>query len=664
MLPIVRIETLIRLFYVLVVVIFIVDVTINDHTLMVNVVLPPIVQFLDSCGLVLNLVADLWNLFIGVPSTYTIFSVSVVCFDLLVNSVVFGPLILLAWTCVLALLRINRFQFFQLLFFPYFLYILSFCLLFYLQCTQSVLNYLLNMPFFYQFASAPQVVELAPNAFPQFYLITYLQQQLIDRQLSVLAPFYWSSTFDLNRRLYAFSSISILDYLMCSPDLLGLLFVGLTILIISLCLLFLRSVLIVETSLKLYVSLLLSILFLLNLVFLTPNLVVFFIAFESLLLPIIFLISLWGSPNKRQALNYLIFYTSIGAIPIIVAILYLRQKVSLFYNVNVLALSSLTFSWDEQYWLFLAFFFSFAIKTPIVPVHIWLPKAHVDAPTTGSVILAGLLLKIGLFGFIRFLFPIFPSATLFFSPYIAVFASIGVLYASLITLWQIDIKRIIAYSSVAHINMALVSLCSLSKFGCIAAVFMILSHGLISSALFFLVGFLYNRFHQRTVFYYGGLATAMPIFTIFFFFFSLANIAFPLTSGFISEFLCLVSIINLSYFLGCLNAVSMLITTGYSILLFGRLCLDNPKPWLFDLIKHIMRQKFTKINGRPLSLDLQEFEILIVLILSLFVIFFGIIPVDLLLMIENNINLDIFFRLLRLTIINSKQLVLDYNVLN
>lgn len=213
----------------------------------------------------------------------------------------------------------------------------------------------------------------------------------------------------------------------------------------------------------------------------------------------------------------------------------------------------------------------------MVPVHIWLPKAHVDAPTVGSVILAGLLLKVGLFGVFRVLLPLFPLATLFFAPYVVAFAAIGVLYASLVTLCQVDMKRIIAYSSVAHMNLALVSLFTLTPVGFSAAIFLILSHGLISSALFFLVGFLYNRFHQRSVNYYGDIATIMPQFTIFLFLFSLANMAFPGTAGFIGEFCCLLAIMYSNHFLGAVVGLSMLVTTVYSMLLFGRICLGNPR---------------------------------------------------------------------------------------
>lgn len=383
---------------------------------------------------------------------------------------------------------------------------------------------------------------------------------------------------------YSFPTTPLLPYtnfcLNFTIDPLGLIFVALNILLLSLCLYIIIPTHEIEPQIHIYYGLLLCLITLLTIVFLAADILTFFLAFESILIPIILIIGIWGSSNKRQANNYLIFYTSVGAIPILLAIFYLWRQFGAEY-LSFSIISILPFSWNEQFWLWLAFFISFAIKTPIVPVHLWLPKAHVDAPTAGSVILAGLLLKIGLFGFLRLLIPILPLATIFFAPYVSVFATIGVLYASAITLRQVDIKRIIAYSSIAHINIALVSLCSLNSFSILASIYLMLSHGIIASALFFIVGFLYNRFHQRLVSYYGGLASFIPIFTIFFFYFSLANIAFPITSGFIGEFFCLAGIMSANTSLAIVNATSILFTTTYSILLFGRVCLGNIKSWLY-----------------------------------------------------------------------------------
>lgn len=414
-------------------------------------------------------------------------------------------------------------------------------------------------------------------------------------------------------------------------DILGVLFMGLSMILVFLCILFLWPTFELEKNLVLYVSQLLILLAQLQMTFAAANLLTFFLAFESLLIPMIIMISIWGSPNRRQANNYLVFYTMVSAIPMLLAIIYIHQK---YGNLNINYLMSvLSWTWTEQFWLWCAFFFAFAVKTPMVPVHIWLPKAHVDAPTVGSVILAGLLLKVGLIGFIRILLPLFPEATHFFAPYVSALATVGVLYSSLITLRQIDMKRIIAYSSVAHMNMAVVSLCSLNPIGLYSTIYLMLSHGLIASGLFFLVGFLYNRFHVRTVAYFGGLATIMPVMTVVFFIFSLANMAFPFTSGFIGEFLLLLGITSTNFFLGFCNATSMLITTVYTMLLFGRVFLGELKPQFQQLVQQVVDVSTdNKLTGMPFLsrkfsiYDLYYYEFIIVGILMIGIFWWGCYP--------------------------------------
>jgi NADH-quinone oxidoreductase subunit M len=417
-------------------------------------------------------------------------------------------------------------------------------------------------------------------------------------------------------------------------DILGLLFMCLSGLLIFLCILFLWPTFELEKNIVLYLSQLILLLTQLQLTFTAGDLLTFFVAFESLLIPMIIMITIWGSPNRRQANNYLVFYTMVSAIPMLLAILYLKQT---YGDLEMRHLSLiLTMSWTEQVTLWLAFFFAFAVKTPMVPVHIWLPKAHVDAPTVASVILAGLLLKIGLIGFIRILLPVFPEATHFFAPYVSSLATIGVLYASLITLRQIDMKRIIAYSSVAHMNMAIVSLCSLNVVGVYSSIYLMLSHGLIASGLFFLVGFLYSRFHVRTVSYFGGLATIMPVMTILFFVFSLANMAFPFTSGFIGELLLLLSITSTNYFLGFLNTATMLFTSLYSLLLFGRVFLGELKPQLQKLVEDLLylavdMKKTNEVSSSFLLkrfsvYDLYYYEFIIMIILLTLILIGGIYP--------------------------------------
>ena len=485
--------------------------------------------------------------------------------------------------------------------------------------------------------------------FLSFYFLVYAELSYMllttfSTQLPFLAPWgdqvyvelhlYLQSFFQINFNwLFAFFGWGLpvfpstnLNYILTGTyDSLGMLFMGLTFLLLSLCIFFLFPLFELEKNIHIYLLQLLILFPQLQITFTTNNLLTFFVAFESLLIPMILLITLFGSPNRRQANNYLVFYTMVSAIPMLLAIIYIQQKTHTL-NLQELIMLTETWTWSEQVWLWLAFFVAFAVKTPMVPVHIWLPKAHVDAPTVGSVILAGLLLKIGLVGFIRFLLPIFPQATHFFSPYIAVLATVGVIYSSLITLRQVDMKRIIAYSSVAHMNMALVSLCSLNPLGLYSSIYLMLSHGLIAGGLFFLVGFLYNRFHVRSVFYFGGLATMMPMMTLIFFFFSLANMAFPFTSGFIGEFLILLGITSTNYWLGFINASSMLLTTAYTLLLFGRVFLGQVKPTFQNLMMNKQKNQISFWSQGFSTYDLYYYEFLIMSILLILIVLLGCYP--------------------------------------
>jgi len=231
----------------------------------------------------------------------------------------------------------------------------------------------------------------------------------------------------------------------------------------------------------------------------------------------------------------------------------------------------ISFTPSEQKLLWLAFFFSFASKIPMFPFHIWLPEAHVEASTVGSVLLAGILLKLGVYGFIRFNLVLFPDASLFFYPLIYLLASIGIISASLTAIRQSDLKRIIAYSSIAHMNLIVLGLFSFTLEGLQGAIFQSISHGFVASALFFLIGILYNRYHSRSILYYGGLVHIMPLYAFFFLFFTLANIGFPGTSNFIGEFLLLLSIFYQNVF-SCILATTGVIFSGiYSLWLYNRI---------------------------------------------------------------------------------------------
>jgi NADH-quinone oxidoreductase subunit M len=228
--------------------------------------------------------------------------------------------------------------------------------------------------------------------------------------------------------------------------------------------------------------------------------------------------------------------------------------------------------------LWFLFIIGFAVKIPMFPFHIWLPEAHVEAPTEGSVILASLLLKLGGYGMLRFNLVMLNEASMWCAPFVQVLCIIGILYASLTALRQVDLKKIIAYSSVAHMNFVVLGIFSFSVEGIIGSVFLMVAHGLVSGALFFLIGSLYKRFHSRLLFYYGGLVQVMPYFSIFFFFFSLANLSFPLSFNFVGELLIFVGIFQFNCFITIVTAFTvMTLTATYSIFLFSRLCFGEYK---------------------------------------------------------------------------------------
>ena len=250
------------------------------------------------------------------------------------------------------------------------------------------------------------------------------------------------------------------------------------------------------------------------------------------------------------------------------------------------------FSERRQFFLWLAFFFSFAVKVPMIPFHIWLPEAHVEAPTSGSVILAGILLKLGTYGFLRFSIPLFPEATVYFTPLIYTLSVLGIIYASFTTLRQIDLKKIIAYSSVAHMGFVTLGLFSLNAQGIEGAILLMLSHGFVASALFLCIGILYDRTHTRLIRYYGGLVQTMPLFSFFFFVFTLGNLSLPGTSSFVGEFLILLGVFQTNTFIATLAATGMILGGAYSIWLYNRVVFGNLKPIYLNQFADLNRREF------------------------------------------------------------------------
>lgn len=386
-------------------------------------------------------------------------------------------------------------------------------------------------------------------------------------------------------------------------DGISVLFFFLTTFLFFLCIIFIWD----EKNLKFYLINMFFLEFLLLLVFSTLDILLFYIFFEAILIPMFFLIGVWGSRERKiRAVYLLFFYTLVTSLFMLSSLLYIYSKVGTFNLEYVLAYS---FSFKEQFWLWLAFFFSLASKIPMFPFHIWLPEAHVEAPTVGSVILAGILLKIGVYGFVRFNIGLFQDASLFFSPLVSILSLVGIIFASFTAIRQTDLKRIIAYSSIAHMNLVVLGLFSFNSIGLEGAIIQSISHGFVSGALFLLVGILYDRYHSRLLVYYGGLVYTMPVYAGSFLCFTMANIALPGTSSFIGEFLLLLGVFKYNTVCGFIATFSVVISGAYSLWLSNRL--------LFGNIKIKFTNKYKDINIR---------EFLIILPLIFFVLLIGIIP--------------------------------------
>nr|QIA60303.1 NADH dehydrogenase subunit 4 [Herbertus dicranus]QIA60343.1 NADH dehydrogenase subunit 4 [Herbertus ramosus] len=311
-------------------------------------------------------------------------------------------------------------------------------------------------------------------------------------------------------------------------------------------------------------------------VFCSLDLLIFYVFFESVLIPMFIIIGVWGSRQRKIKAAYQFFlYTLMGSLFMLLAILFIFFQTG---TTDLQILLTTEFSERRQILLWIAFFASFSVKVPMVPVHIWLPEAHVEAPTAGSVILAGILLKLGTYGFLRFSIPMFPEATLYFTPFIYALSVIAIIYTSLTTIRQIDLKKIIAYSSVAHMNFVTIGMFSLNIQGIEGSILLMLSHGPVSSALFLCVGALYDRHKTRIVKYYGGLVSTMPIFSTIFLFFTPANMSLPGTSSFIGEFLILVGAFQRNSLVASLAALGMILGAAYSLWLYNRVVFGNFKP--------------------------------------------------------------------------------------
>src|SRR5256712_98037 len=268
----------------------------------------------------------------------------------------------------------------------------------------------------------------------------------------------------------------------------------------------------------------------------------FYVFWEVMLVPMYFLIGVWGGPRRIYAALKFVLYTMSGSLLMLVAIIYLAARnaqVTQVLSFDLLRLYNLHLPYEEQFWLFLAFALSFAIKVPLFPFHTWLPDAHVEAPTAGSVLLAAILLKMGTYGFLRFAIPLFPEAALAVQPFIVALAVIGIIYGALVAMVQPDLKKLVAYSSVSHLGFVMLGLFAFNLQGMQGALYQMLNHGLSTGALFLIVGMIYERRHTRMIDDFGGLWKQMPIFSGFFLIVTFSSIGLPGLNGFVGEFLIL-----------------------------------------------------------------------------------------------------------------------------
>lgn len=400
-------------------------------------------------------------------------------------------------------------------------------------------------------------------------------------------------------------------------DGISLFFLLLTTLLIPLCIL--TSWNSVSFNLKEFLIAFLVLDFFLIGTFCVLDLLLFYIFFESVLIPMFLIVGIWGSRDRKiLAAYYFFLYTLLGSVVMLLSILYIYYQVG---TTDYETLITFSFSIFEQKLLWFSFFLAFASKVPMLPVHLWLPEAHVEAPTAGSVILAGVLLKLGTYGFIRFSLPLFPKASFFFTPLVYTIATSGIIYTSFTAIRQTDFKRIIAYTSIAHMNLVILGIFSFNTIGIEGAILQSLSHGFVASALFLIIGILYDRYRTRIVQYYGGLASVMPIYIAIFLFFTLANISFPGTSSFVGEFLILVGSFKINTTITFLGATGVIIGATYSLWLFNRIAFGNLK---------------TQYTQKFLDLSFREFCLFFPLLLGTLIV--GIYPNIFLISIHMSVN--------------------------
>ena len=359
-------------------------------------------------------------------------------------------------------------------------------------------------------------------------------------------------------------------------------------------------------------------------VFISLDMFLFYVFWELMLIPMYLLIGVWGGPRRIYAAVKFFIYTMAGSVLMLLAIIalyFMNYRATGEYTFDLLTLYNLDIPMGTQFWLFLAFFFAFAIKVPMFPFHTWLPDAHVEAPTAGSVILAGVLLKMGTYGFVRFSLPLFPYASHQFVPVIAWLAIAGIIYGALVAMVQTDLKKLVAYSSVSHLGFVMLGIFVFNLQGMEGGILQMINHGLSTGALFLMVGMLYERRHTRMIADFGGLTKRMPIFAVFFMIATLSSIGLPGMNGFVGEFLILVGTFKANVLYAVLATTGVILSACYMLWMFQRV--------MFNKLSNPENQKLKDLNKR-------EWAILLPIVILIFWI--GIYPKPLISRLDVSVN--------------------------
>ncbi|MCB1437888.1 MAG: NADH-quinone oxidoreductase subunit M [Rhodobiaceae bacterium] len=372
-------------------------------------------------------------------------------------------------------------------------------------------------------------------------------------------------------------------------DGISMLFVILTTFLMPLCIL--ASWVVIKERVKEYMIAFLVLETLMIGVFTSLDLVLFYLFFEGGLIPMFLIIGVWGGPRRVYASFKFFLYTLLGSVLMLLAIMAMYWQAG---TTDIPTLLTHEFPTGMQTWLWLAFFASFAVKMPMWPVHTWLPDAHVEAPTAGSVVLAAILLKMGGYGFLRFSLPMFPLASDLFAPLVFTLSVVAIIYTSLVALMQEDIKKLIAYSSVAHMGFVTMGIFTLTHQGVQGGIFQMLSHGIVSGALFLCVGVVYDRMHTREIAAYGGLVNRMPVYAFVFMVFTMANVGLPGTSGFVGEFLTLLGAFKVNSWVAFLATSGVILSAGYALWLYRRV--------IFGVLEKESLKNIADMNRREIAI--------------------------------------------------------------